>query len=208
MEEFEKKFNFDNPDYSEIPSHRFFRTELLRELSRFADRGECSDIIEVGAGSGEYANFLRKNGFHVSVIEPSESGQALIQERFPEIQILDVPVYSSFRVSDSNTAILALEVIEHCFDPRLFLERIFESLEDGLFVVSTPFHGYWKNLVLSAVDGWDEHFTVDWKNGHIKFFSERTLRAMLESVGFKIVKIQRYGRIPVLARGMVFYCVK
>jgi hypothetical protein len=39
--------------------------------------------------------------------------------------------------------------------------------------VSTPYHGYHKNLGLALSGKMDAHFTALWEGGHIKFFSIR-----------------------------------
>lgn len=68
-------------------------------------------------------------------------------------------------------------MIEHCYDPRQFAHVVFETLEPGgLVFISTPYHGYWKNLVLAVTGRWDDHLTVLWDGGHIKFFSIKTFR--------------------------------
>ena len=49
----------------------------------------------------------------------------------------------------------------------------------------------------------DNHFTALWDYGHIKFWSFKTLRLLLEEAGFKEVTFQRVGRIPMLAKSMI-----
>ena len=82
---------------------------------------------------------------------------------------------------------------------------MFELCEPGaLAIVSTPYHGYWKNLALSLVPGvWDRHHHPLSDHGHIKFWSMRTLRALLLHAGFKAVRFDRAGRIPALAKSMI-----
>ena len=105
--------------------------------------------------------------------------------------------------------VLSLEVIEHLYSPRLFVDRARGALvESGCLVVSTPFHGYWKNLALALSGKLDEHFTALWDGGHIKFWSERTLRALLEERGFTVVRFARCGRIAPLAKSMVVHARK
>ena len=49
----------------------------------------------------------------------------------------------------------------------------------------------------------DAHFTALWEGGHIKFWSERTIRRLLTGAGFQDVKIARVGRIPPVAKPMI-----
>ena len=74
----------------------------------------------------------------------------------------------------------------------------------ALAIVSTPYHGYWKNLALSLVPGaWDRHHHPLRDHGHIKFWSERPLRALLLQAGFNSVRFKRLGRVPALAKSMI-----
>jgi 2-polyprenyl-6-hydroxyphenyl methylase/3-demethylubiquinone-9 3-methyltransferase len=101
--------------------------------------------------------------------------------------------------------VLCLEVIEHVYFPHRLARTLFDLCDpDALAIVSTPYHGYWKNLALSLVPGaWDRHHHPLSDHGHIKFWSERTLRALLLQAGFKAVRFNRLGRIGALAKSMI-----
>ena len=67
-------------------------------------------------------------------------------------------------------AVTSTEVIEHLFSPRSlprFAARVL--LPAGYLILSTPYHGYIKNLALSITGKWDRHFSPLWDGGHIKF---------------------------------------
>ena len=70
-------------------------------------------------------------------------------------------------------------------------------------MVSTPYHGYWKNLLLSVAGKWDSHHTALWDGGHIKFWSRSTLTKLLEANGFDVVDFKGAGRIYGLWKSMV-----
>lgn len=70
-------------------------------------------------------------------------------------------------------------------------------------ILSTPYHGYWKNLTLAIFGKMDAHFTALWDHGHIKFWSMRTLTILLEEAGFRDIQFERVGRIPPLAKAMI-----
>jgi len=73
---------------------------------------------------------------------------------------------------------------------------------EGSLLLSTPYHGYLKNLVLSIVNKWDFHFTALWDHGHIKFWSKRTLTLLLESHGYGFKSFVGVGRAPFLWKTM------
>ena len=46
-------------------------------------------------------------------------------------------------------------------------------------MVTTPYNGYLKNVALAVSGSMDRHWTVLWDGGHIKFWSQKTLAALL-----------------------------
>jgi 2-polyprenyl-6-hydroxyphenyl methylase/3-demethylubiquinone-9 3-methyltransferase len=95
-------------------------------------------------------------------------------------------------------------VIEHVYAPRLLLATLFRVLKPGgKLILSTPYHGYVKNLAVIASGRFDRHFNPLWDNGHIKFFSMRTLDQILHEAGFREIKIRGIGRAPYLWKTML-----
>lgn len=75
-----------------------------------------------------------------------------------------------------------MEVIEHLYQPRafvLFIRSILEASGGGQFIVTTPYHGYLKNLTIALANKMDYHLSALWEGGHIKFWSRRTLAILL-----------------------------
>jgi 2-polyprenyl-6-hydroxyphenyl methylase/3-demethylubiquinone-9 3-methyltransferase len=100
--------------------------------------------------------------------------------------------------------VLSLEVVEHCYHPRAFARCLHQlCAEGGCAIVSTPYHGYIKNLALAVSGKLDAHFTALWDHGHIKFWSMRTLHALLAEAGFRSIEFSRVGRVPALAKSMI-----
>ncbi len=161
--------------------------------------------FEIGCGNGAIANLLSRLGFRVTGIDPSESGIAVAREAYPHLHLAVGDAYDDLPGQyGSYPLVVSLEVIEHCFYPRRFARTLYDLLEPGgVAVLSTPYHGYLKNLALALAGKWDDHLGPLWDGGHIKFFSARTLRALLEEVGFQSIELIRVGRIPPLAKSLV-----
>ena len=70
-------------------------------------------------------------------------------------------------------------------------------------ILSTPYHGYWKNLALALCGRMDAHYTALWDNGHIKFWSMSTLSELLREAGFINIRFERVGRIRAVAKSMI-----
>lgn len=100
--------------------------------------------------------------------------------------------------------VISLEVVEHIFLPRNFARNCYGFLKPGgRLILSTPYHGYLKNLALALTGALDKHFTALWDFGHIKFWSRRTLTALLTEQGFEDIRFQGAGRVPWLWKSMV-----
>ena len=109
----------------------------------------------------------------------------------------------------SFDAVVSAEVIEHVYLPRDFVKCAFELLRPGgLFVVTTPYNGYLKNVVLAISGNMDRHWTVLWDVGHIKFWSWNTISAVLKEEGFEDIRFAGAGRMPFLWKSMVVSCRK
>lgn len=99
-----------------------------------------------------------------------------------------------------------MEVIEHLYNPRdfvLFIRKILEENGGGHFIVSTPFHGYLKNIMIAVSGKMDHHLSALWEGGHIKFWSRKTLFTLLHENGFHHLQFTGAGRIPYLWRHMI-----
>ena len=148
---------------------------------------------------------LSKLGFDVTGIDISGSGIAIGQENYPHLKLAIGNVYDDLaQVYGQFPLVVSLEVIEHCFDPRRFLKSMYDLITPtGVGILSTPYHGYLKNLALALSGKWDDHLTALWDEGHVKFFSHATLSALLLECGFKNIQFTYVGRIPSLAKSMI-----
>jgi 2-polyprenyl-3-methyl-5-hydroxy-6-metoxy-1,4-benzoquinol methylase len=174
--------------------------EILSERSLSERRA-----FDLGCGNGATANMLFELGYEVTGVDLSESGIALARRNFPHVKLHIGNVYDDLAETYGQfPLVVSLEVIEHCFYPRRFVKTFYNLISaGGIGILSTPYHGYWKNLALAVAGKWDDHLTVLWEGGHIKFFSVRTLGTLLVQAGFNNVHFIRVGRIPPYAKSMI-----
>lgn len=162
-------------------------------------------ILDAGCGNGFIASELSRLGHDVVAIDASEDGINLARQAHPDVRFEVRSVYDDLRdLAADVDIIVSSEVIEHLYSPQRFLQNAASLLDDsGVIILTTPYHGYLKNLALSIANAWDRHHTVQWEGGHIKFFSERTLSQMLTDAGFGDVVFSNAGRIRWLWKSMV-----
>lgn len=166
--------------------------------------------FDLGCGNGSVAHWLSERGFAVTGVDPSDSGIAEAQRAFPHIEIRQGSCYDPLKdLYGTFPVVISLEVIEHVYSPRQFAHCVYDLLEDGGHaIISTPYHGYLKNLSLAVAGKFDDHFTALWDHGHIKFWSPRTITTLLTEAGLTVEKIYRVGRLPPLAKSMVVVAKK
>jgi 2-polyprenyl-3-methyl-5-hydroxy-6-metoxy-1,4-benzoquinol methylase len=161
--------------------------------------------FDLGCGNGATCNMLSRLGIKVTGVDTSVSGIQNARASFPDIAFELGNAYDDLAAKYGTfDFVYSLEVIEHCIDPRAFMRTFVSLMSPNAFgVISTPYHGYAKNLALAVSGKLDKHFTVLWDGGHIKFFSIKTLGALLHEFGAKEVRFERVGRAPFLAKSMI-----
>ena len=100
--------------------------------------------------------------------------------------------------------VVSTEVVEHLYAPRLlplFAGKVLKA--GGIVILTTPYHGYLKNVLIAATGHWDTHHTALWEGGHIKFWSRRTLAQLMAENGFETIAFRGVGRLPLLWKSMI-----
>jgi 2-polyprenyl-3-methyl-5-hydroxy-6-metoxy-1,4-benzoquinol methylase len=195
-------------------SHEYLLPVLQRELARTLDGTARTSadkrLFELGCGNGSVAAFLAAQGWDVTGVDPSSEGIGQANRAYPQLKLYQGSAYDELAETYGRYPVVtSLEVVEHVYAPRKYAQTLFSLLEPGgTAILSTPFHGYWKNLALALSGKLDAHFTALWDHGHIKFWSVKTLSDLLCEAGFVDLRFVRVGRVPPLAKSMLAIAVK
>jgi 2-polyprenyl-6-hydroxyphenyl methylase/3-demethylubiquinone-9 3-methyltransferase len=182
-------------------NHHYLVPAVLRALPAGDVR-----VLDLGCGNGALTARIRQAGKRVSGIDFTPSGIERARRENPGVTFhvhdLNEPLPDSMR--GQFDAVVSAEVIEHLFLPRTLFARCREALGDhGHAIITTPFHGYWKNLAIVLSGQSDRHWAPLTDYGHIKFFSKKTLQQIARECGFEPLRVVGAGRIPLLAATMV-----
>lgn len=187
------------------PSHDYLVPSLLEILGSLHISQDRKRIFELGCGNGAVAEVLTRQGYQLTGVDVSVQGVDQAQRRHPHLSLQLGSAYDHLAdIYGRFPVVISLEVVEHLYDPRAFARTLFDLVEpSGTAIVSTPYHGYWKNLAMALTGRLDHHFTVLWDHGHIKFWSIATLSQLLREAGFHSITFRRVGRVPALAKSMI-----
>ena len=162
-----KDYGFTNDQ----PSHTFYY--LQQPMLSLLDKSKNRCILDLGCGNGHIVNYLIKEGYNAYGTDASENGITIARQEHPDRFFLqdlstgELPKELQLLTFDT---IISTEVIEHLYDPVGFIDFCKKSLQkNGELIISTPYHGYLKNLMLSVFNKWDTHLSPTWDGGHIKY---------------------------------------
>jgi 2-polyprenyl-3-methyl-5-hydroxy-6-metoxy-1,4-benzoquinol methylase len=188
-------------------SHSYLRP-VIEPMLQSLSAG--STVLDMGCGNGSFLASLKHREWRLIGTDFSPTGIEIARRSYPEIEFFLADAQTDLaRKVDPVDAVISTEVIEHLYDPRSFLGNAYKLLKPGgIFIVTTPYHGYLKNLVLALTGDIDRHFTVLWDHGHIKFWSRKTLTEALMETGFRVEAFVGAGRLPYLWKSMVIKAVK
>jgi len=193
---------------AEVPqAHRYLASPTITVLREMG----AHSILDLGCGNGSFSALLQAENFLVVGCDASASGIAHARKAHPAVEFFEHdisnPLPSSF--ADAFDAVVSLEVVEHLMQPRHLAARAYSALRPGgVLIMSTPYHGYLKNLALALTNKFDSHWHPLRDFGHVKFFSRRTLSQLARESGFSVRNCARVGRIPAFACSMILVAEK
>ena len=199
------EFVWDTSEHTEV--HQFVLGPILSILKTH----NCRTVLDIGCGNGALSSAIASNGYQVKGIDHSLSGVDIAKQTNQQVEFEQHDILSPLPddYSSKYDAVISVEVIEHLLLPRKLMQNAYHSLKPGgIFILTTPFHGYWKNLALALTNKFDEHWHPLRDYGHIKFFSQSNITLLFEECKFKDIGFKTVGRIPPLARSMIIWGTK
>ena len=164
-------------------------------------------ICDLGCGNGYLANQLGSHGYDVIGIDASTTGIEQANRNARNVRFIRSLIDKDVRESNDLELfdlVVSSDVVEHLYRPSDLFEAAGMLLKtNGRLVITTPYHGYLKNLALAISGRMDRHFSALHDGGHIKFFSVATLSALMSSHAFVDLTFSYYGRAPWLWKNMI-----
>ena len=186
-------------------SHSYLLPPVLDVLGRRLRDKADARLLDMGSGNGSMTAAIAEAGYPIMGVEPSAEGVEQARENFPGTRFERGDGYEDLAERFGTfDAIVTCEVVEHLLTPGRFMKRLRESLNPGGFIVmSTPYHGYLKNVLVALAGKWDFHHHPEREWGHVKFFSRDSLNRLAGTAPLREVEFHRVGRLPPIAKSMI-----
>lgn len=171
--------------------------ELARLIARAVDGGTA--CIDVGCGAGQsYAGDVSRAAASYVGVDVSERAVELARSGGLSARVIDDAAELPFE-DDSFDIAIAIELLEHVFQPELVVQEIRRVLRPGgRMIVSTPNAAYWRlrvNLMFGIWNPLGDALAIEqpWRDPHIRFFTLAVLERMLTQAGFGSVEAGAHG---------------
>lgn len=171
------------------------RREIAPLLPERIDRA-----LELGCGAGNTMRWIRAErqvGFAAAVeLFPDAARQA--EQVFDKVIVGDAVAGLAALDERNFDLVLALDVLEHLTDPERAVDLARERMADGgRFVASLPHVGHFSVAMPLAWRGaWDYADEGLLDRTHLRFFSERSARALFADRGFEIERMEYVRSFP------------
>jgi len=160
-----------------------------------------SKILEIGCGEGFFLSSLLTNGYNkLFGYDISDYIISKARSRLPK----NVTLYDSLNYDlsqilevDKYDAIFAFDVIEHIYDPRVYINNIYKGLKkEGRILFTTPSADSIANKILG--ERWPYFLPLE----HLNIFSNESMKRILTDVGFKEISLKNKKRFFSLSYGI------
>jgi 2-polyprenyl-3-methyl-5-hydroxy-6-metoxy-1,4-benzoquinol methylase len=191
----EQILNLYSEDKANIYAESIIPDEFAKRLQSKLTLGiikkyiKSGSMLEIGAGAGFFLDEARKIGFKVYGLEINKIQSDFINKtlRIPcETSLLEE---SAFKGEFFNI-IYHCNVLSHFYDPILEFIKISERLiKKGIVVFETG------NLAEVEEKYYQFYTTFEYPD-HLFFYSEKSLKQLMEITGFEILQIYKYSLLP------------
>ncbi len=162
-------------------------TDMLYVFNKFIGHQKRKTLFDIGCGTGEFLQFMKKAGWEVFGIEPSKEASQKMKKK-------GIAVYSSPEAFTSRQeekrpqfdVITLINVLEHVIDPKETIVSLKRFLKKGgILYVRVP-NDFNKLQALASKKIKQKQWWIA-PPSHLNYFSFQTLEKLLKFCGFEIL---------------------
>ena len=169
-----------------LPGEPYDRNSILLDWV-----GNRRRVLEVGCSTGYMSRFMAERNCAVTGIEVDAEAAERARSYCQEVHVVDLNVHDWIKSfpKEAFDVVLLGDVLEHLIDPWNVLRQIAEVLDTGgSIVISLPNVVHWMTRlgILAGQFDYQPKGTLD--HTHLRFFTVKTARDLIESAGYRIVR--------------------
>jgi len=159
-----------------------------------------SKILDLGCSGGQLAERLRGMGHHVTGVDVIEIPG--VGERTDSFFKADLNDGIPYEAGSGFDVVLGADVLEHLVKPGALLAQTREVLSpDGVAIFCVPNIAHWYPRARSTLGMFDYDQRGILDATHLRFFTRRSIRKLIEHQGYTIRRIESVG-LPLDAMGL------
>jgi len=158
----------------------------LRPLEKIAPPGDGRRLLDVGCHVGVFVEIAARHGWDAWGVEPSH--WAAKQAQQAGLQVIEGTLSTAGLEDASFDVITMWDVIEHVEQPSLQVREAFRLLKPGGVLAV---HTMDLNSLFARLMGRRWPWLMEM---HVYFFTRRTLAALLEQAGLRVIEVRPQGR--------------
>ena len=138
---------------------------------------EKGTLVDIGSGTGYFADYMNRNGWNVTGIELSEPAREYSISRFGLTVVSPTEISA---IKDGSADCVTLwHVLEHLYEPVMWLKEIKRILkDDGKCIIALP------NIQSADAEWFGNEWAALDVPRHLWHFSPATLPAFIKRHGF------------------------
>lgn len=166
-------------------------------------------FLDYGCGQGRMLSHIQTDNPKATLIGMDVSSVALkrAKKKIKSVKLLRVADGQPLPVpTRSIDFLICLDVVEHVYDTESLFKEFSRVLKpNGKILISTPYHGLIKNVIIAL---FIFETIYDPTGPHIRFFTKKSLSELLYKNSLVPTEYGLYGRIFPINRGMYVFGYK
>ncbi len=151
-----------------------FRTCQVKHLVKSG-----AHVLEIGPGTGAFAEWASNCGYDVVLAEHSETSAKRLADRLG-LEVVIGEFSAEGHHPESFDAVFCYHVIEHVKDPAAFLSAAYNVTKPGgVAFLATPSSHSWQQQYLPRL-------SPNFDSAHIRVFSPESMESLCRSVGWEV----------------------
>ena len=182
---YENKYEITTQEYISTEKRRIFRIpEQIKLISKLARlKPPPASVLDVGCDKGYFLDEIRRCGYSVLGVEPSQAAQDYCRRIGIEVKTTVDEIKATYDI------ITMWHTLEHVSEPVTFLNHLCEHLDPkGIVAVRVPDFGcFWRKI-------FGDRWVWFQPQNHYFHYTMPALNRLLEQVGLDVIEI--YSQRP------------